>query len=77
MAILYGTQASSRKEAEFIQAELDEKVQAGHVAISPLEAVTALQNPWLSPVAVIPQVGSRPLLIFDFSWSELNYIAER
>ena len=42
VAIHYGTHASARKEAEFIQVELSEKVQAGHVAVSPLEAVTSL-----------------------------------
>ena len=27
---------------------------------------------WLSPVAAILQVGRRPCLIFDFTWSSLN-----
>ena len=44
--------------------------------ISPLDAVTALKNLWLSPIAVIPQVGRRPHLIFDFTWSGLNNISE-
>ena len=57
--------------------ELVKQVQAGHVAVSPLETVTALQNLWLSPVAVTPQVGRRPRLIFYFTWSGLNNIAER
>ena len=65
--ILYGTHASASKEAEFIHAELVNQVQAGYVAVSPLEAFTALKNIWLSPVAVIPQVGRRPCLIFDFT----------
>ena len=38
-AIRYGTYASDNKEAEFINAELDEQVQAVHVTIFPLEAV--------------------------------------
>ena len=52
-------------------------MQAGHVVVSPLEAFTALQNLWLSPVAVIPQVGRGPQLIFDFPWKGLNDKAER
>ena len=51
-------------------------MQSGHEAVSPSEAVTALQNMCLSPVAVIPQVRRRPSLIFDFTWSRLNDIAE-
>ena len=51
-------------------------MQAGHVTVMPLEAVTSLQNLWLSPVAVIPQVGSRLHLIPNFTWSGLNDIAE-
>ena len=35
-AIRYGTYASSNKEAEFINADLDEQVQAGNVTILPL-----------------------------------------
>ena len=62
--ILYGTHASARNEADFIHAELAEQVQAGYVAFSPLEAFTALQKLWLSPVAFIPQVGRIPRLIF-------------
>ena len=57
--------------------ELDEKVQAGHLENFPLEAVTSLQNLWLLPVAVISQVGRRLHLIFDFTLSGLNDIAER
>ena len=41
-AICYGTHASASKEAEFIHAELAEQVQAGHVAVFPLESVTTL-----------------------------------
>ena len=43
-SILYGTHTSARKEAEFIHTELAKQVQAGHVAILPLEAVTFLKN---------------------------------
>ena len=56
--------------------ELAEQVQEGYVAVFPLEAVTALQKLWLSPVAVIPQVGRMPRLIIDFTWSGLNDIVE-
>ena len=40
--------------------------------VFPLEEVLALHNLWLSPVAVILQVGRSPRLIFDFTWSGLN-----
>ena len=56
--------------------ELFEQVQAGHVAVSPLEAFNALHNLWLSPVAVTPQVGRRLRLIFNFTWSGLNDISK-
>ena len=46
------------------------------MAIFSLEAVTALQNLWISPIAVIPQVVRRPRLIFEFIWSRINDIAE-
>ena len=42
------------------------------MAVFPLEAVTTLQNLRLLSIAVIPQVGRRPRLIFDFTWSGLN-----
>ena len=42
------------------------------MAVFFLEAVHALHNLWLAPVVVIPQVGRRPRLIFDFTWSGLN-----
>ena len=45
--------------------------------ISPLEAVNSLKNLWLSLVVVIPQVGRRPHLIFDFTWSGLNEATKR
>ena len=47
------------------------------MAVLPLEAVTTLQNMLLLPAAVMPQVGSRPRLIINFTWSGLNDIAER
>ena len=43
-SIRYGTYALVNKEVKFINAELDKQVQAGHVAVSPLEAVNALHN---------------------------------
>ena len=66
-AILYGMHDSTCKEVEFIQTELAEQVQAGNVAVLPLEVVTFLKNLCLSPVSVIPQVGRRPGLIYDFT----------
>ena len=62
-AIRYETYASANKDVEFINAELDEQLQLGHVTVFPLEAVNYLHNMWLSPVAVILQVGWRPRLI--------------
>ena len=47
------------------------------MAIFPLEAVIFLKNLWLSPVAVIPQVGRRPQLIYYFTWSGLNKTSKR
>ena len=47
VSICYGTHTSASKEAEFIHAELAKKVQAGHVFVLPLKAVTSLQNQWL------------------------------
>ena len=76
MSIRYGTHASASKEAEFIHAELAKQVQAGHVSVLPLKAVTSLQNLWLSLVAITPKVGRRLRPIFDFTWSRLNDIAE-
>ena len=38
-ALCYGTHASVVKETEFIHTELSEQVQAGHVAVFPLEVV--------------------------------------
>ena len=60
----YGTYASTNKEADFINVDLDEQFQEGHVTVFPLEAVNYLHNLWLSLVAVIPEVGRRPRLIF-------------
>ena len=67
MAVRYGMHASASKEAEFIHAELADRMPVGHVAVFPLESVIALQKLWLSPVAVIPQVGRIPCLIFDLT----------
>ena len=61
----------------FIYTELAKQVQAGHVTVSPLEAVNYLHTMWLSPVTVIPQKGRRPRLIFDFTWIRLNDILKR
>ena len=46
------------------------------MAVFSLEAVNYLQKLWLSPIVVIPQVGRRPRLIIDFTWSGINDIAE-
>ena len=53
-AIRYGDFVSANKEAEFINTELGDQVQAGQVTVFPFEAVNYLHNLWLSPVAVIP-----------------------
>ena len=39
---------------------------------SPLSVIHGLPKLWLSPMAVIPQVGCIPRLIFNFTWSGLN-----
>ena len=57
--------------------ELAKQVQAGYVAVFPLESVNALHNLWISPIAVIPQVGRRPRLIFYFAWSRINDVSKR
>ena len=57
--------------------DLTEKSQEGHVAVFPLEAVTALHNLWLSLTAVIPHIGRWLRLIFDFTWSSLNDVSKR
>ena len=75
--IRYGTYDSANKEADFINVDLSEQVQAGQMAVFPLEAVNALHNLWLSPVEVIPHVRRRPRPIFDFTWSGLNNISKR
>ena len=76
-AIRYGSYASANKEAEFINVELAEQVQAETVTVFPLEALNYRHNLWLSPVAVIPQVGSMACLVFYFTWSGLNYDSKR
>ena len=63
-AIRYGTCDSDNKEADFINVDLDEQLQEGHVTVFPLEAVNYLHNLWLSLVALIPEVGRRPRFIF-------------
>ena len=74
--IRYGTYAYANKEAEFINTELAEQVQEGHVTVFPLEAVNYLYNWWLYLFAVIPQVGRRPRLIFDFIPSGINEVSK-
>ena len=56
VALRYGTHASTLKEAYFFHTELSEQMHAVHVAVFCLEVVNALQNLWLSPVVVTPQV---------------------
>ena len=70
--IRYGTHYSATKETTFVQTEIQEQAQAGHIALSPLRAVRHLTRLWLSPLAAIPQQGRKPRLIYDFSWSGLN-----
>ena len=62
---------------KFINTDLDEQVQAGHVTVFPLEAVNYLHNLWLSLVAVTLQVGRRPRLILYFTWSGLIDVSKR
>ena len=60
------------KEADFVHQELADQVQAGHIIVFPMAAVCNLPKLWLSPVTAIPQVGRRPRIIFDLTWSGLN-----
>ena len=76
VAIRYGTYASSNKKSKFINSDLDEQMQAGHVTVLPLETVNCLHNLWLSPVAVILQVGSRACLFLYFTWRGLNDLSK-
>ena len=71
-AIRYGAHSSATKETTFVQKELQEQAQAGHITLLPLRTVRYLPKLWLSPLAVIPQRGRKPRLIYDFSWSGLN-----
>ena len=68
----YGARSSTKKEKNFLRKDLLEQICAGHVAIFPWEAVKHLTVLWLSPFAAIPQVGRKPHLIYNFSWSGLN-----
>ena len=49
-----------------------EQVQTGYTVVYYLASIYGLSKLWLYPVAVIPQVGRCPQLIFDFTWSGLN-----
>ena len=72
VTLRYGTHASYLKYAELIHVELSEQIQAGHMDVYPLDTVMDLHKLWLSPIAVITQVGRRPHLIFYFTRSGLN-----
>ena len=78
-AIRYGTYAYANKEAEFINADLFEQLQAGQVTVFPLETVNYLHNllvqlrvnelclligRGISPIAV----GCLFLLLVHYSW---------
>ena len=76
-ALHYGAQSSSGKEVDFVHHKIDKQVQAFHDVIYPLADVRGLPTLWISPVAIIPQVGRRPCLIFDLTWSGLNDITAR
>ena len=71
-AIRYGSHSSATKENTFVQKELQEQAQAGHIELFLLRAVCHLPKLWLPPLAAIPQQGRKPRLIYDFSWSGLN-----
>ena len=76
-ALRCGTHVSALKEADLIHTKMAKHVQAGHVALFPLEAVNSLQNLWLSPVAVISWEGRRSRLILYFTRSRLNKASKR
>ena len=52
------------------------QVYADYVSIFPLELLNALHSLWVFPVAVTPQVGRRPRLIFYFTWSGLSDVSK-
>ena len=52
--------------------EVADQVQDEHISIFPWEAIVVLPNLWISLLAIIPQVGRRPRLIYDFTSNRLN-----
>ena len=52
--------------------DIAKQVQAGHTVMLPLSTVSDLPNPFLSSAEVIPQMGRRLRIIFNFTWSGLN-----
>ena len=73
----FGMNAYSGKELDFVNHEISEQVQAGHVAIFPLLDNRDLPKLWLSPISVIPQVGRHPWFILDLTWISLNKPTDR
>ena len=71
-AIRYGAHSLATKETTFVQKDLQEQAQAGHIALFQLRVVRYFPKLWLSPLAATPQRGRKPRLIYDFSWSGLN-----
>ena len=57
---------------DFIHHEIAKQFQLVHAFLFPLSTVHGLPNLWLSPVAVIPQVGQRLHLTIGFTWIGLN-----
>ena len=76
-ALRYGAHDYISKEVVFVYQELVEQVKAIHAVVFPFSSVSDLPNLCISPVAAIPQVGWRPCLIFDFTWSGLNQATDR
>ena len=75
--LIYGTHTSALKDKTFFRRDLAEKLRAGHINIFPWEAVKHLMGLWLSLLAVIPQTGQKPRIVYDFSWICLNAKAKQ
>ena len=69
--------ASASKEVNCVHQELAKHVQAGYIAVFPLENVYRLQKLWLSLLTVISQQNRVPWMIYDFTWRVLNTITTR
>ena len=66
--LMYGAHASKLKEKDSFLRELVDQLRDGNVAMFNLADFKHLQGLWLPPLVVIPQVGRKPCIIYNFSW---------